>query len=179
MGALADDGVGLFLAEHFEAAHQKVGTFRIVGGQKQGGNVAGYFCLTDGTVVHSVAGPVDAQTFLREARWAVDLRNLAVTEARGSVEKYRAAVRRGHLERLEADTGHKLPPNTLPRITTLAPPVPPRSLLQTRAAARLGKQDQVHLLLAYYPLPRLQDAYPVVFEQVLGEKVSTLPVATR
>ena len=87
----------MFLAEHFEAAHQKVGTFRIVGGQKQGGNVAGYFCLTDGTVV---AGPVNAETFLREARWAVDLRNLAVTEARGSVEKYRAAVRRGHLERL-------------------------------------------------------------------------------
>jgi len=134
--------------------------------------------LTDGTVVHAVAGPLDAKAFLREARWAVDLRNLAVTEARGDVAKYRAAIRKGHLERLAADTGHTVPPSNLARITTQAPPVPQRALLQSRAAAGLGRQDQVHLLLAYNPLPRLEDTYPIVFEQVLGEKVSSLPVAT-
>src|SRR5206468_11341356 len=105
-----------FIGEHFEAAQQKVGTFRIVDGQKQGGNVASYFCLTDGTLVHAVAGPLDAKAFLREARWAVDLRNLAVTEARGDVAKYRSAIRNGHVERLAADTGHTVPPSNLARI---------------------------------------------------------------
>ncbi|HJZ58979.1 MAG TPA: hypothetical protein VKE74_28810, partial [Gemmataceae bacterium] len=91
------------MAEHFEATHQKVGTFRVVDGVKTGGNVASYFCLADGTVIHAVAGPVDAATFLREARWAVDLRQLAITESAGDVWKYRSAVRKGHLERLAAE----------------------------------------------------------------------------
>ncbi len=148
-------------------------------GQKQGGNAASYFCLSDGTVLHAVAGPVKAETFLREARWAVDLRNLAITEARGDVGAYRAAVRRAHLERVREGTGYDLPPNTLPRLTRHAPPVPHRTLLRSRAATALGKPDQVSLLLAYYPLPRLEHLYPIVFEEVLGEKVSSLPVATR
>jgi hypothetical protein len=44
----------------------------------------------------------------------------------------------------------------------------------------LGKgrplQAQVHTLLAAYPLVKLEQVYPVVFERILGEKVSTLPV---
>jgi hypothetical protein len=150
-----------------------------VNGQKQGGNVAGYFCLSDGTVIHAVAGPLNAATFLRKARWAVDLRNLAITEARGNVGAYRAVVRRGHLERLEQATGYDLPPNTLPRLTRYAPPIPHRELLHSPAAARLDRADRVNLLLAYYPLPRIEQFYAIVFEEVLGEKVSTLPVATR
>ena len=44
----------------FVSSFQKVATFRIVaGGQKQGGNVASYFCAPDGRVLHIVAGPVD------------------------------------------------------------------------------------------------------------------------
>ena len=179
MGAFSDDAVGKFLNENFEATHQKVGTFRIVNGQKQGGNVASYFCLSDGTVLHAVAGPVDAESFLREARWAVDLRNLAITEARGDVGAYRAVVRRGHLERLWEGTGYDLPPNTLPRLTRNAPPVPHRALLRTRAAGALSRPDRMSLLVAYYPLARLEQLYPIVFEEVLGEKVSSLPVATR
>jgi hypothetical protein len=41
---------------------------------------------------------------------------------------------------------------------------------------RLGKQGQVHALLAYYPMPKIQQLYPIVFEDVLNEKLSTLPV---
>jgi hypothetical protein len=156
-----------------------VGTFRVVNGQKQGGNVASYFCLADGTVVHAVAGPVNAQTFLQEARWAVDVRKLTVTESRGDVARYRATLRRGHLERLQADAGLVLNPNVLPRITAQAPPVPPVALLRTPVAQRLGQQQQVNLLLASAPLPRLEQLYPLVFEQMLGEKTSTLPVVTR
>ena len=38
------------------SSFQRVGTFRIVGKQKQGGNVATYFCAPDGRVLHSGSG---------------------------------------------------------------------------------------------------------------------------
>ena len=46
--------------------------WNIVGATKQGGNVASYFCAQDGRVLHVVAGPVNAQTLLREAKWVVE-----------------------------------------------------------------------------------------------------------
>lgn len=167
------------MADNFEATHQKVGTFRVVNGQKQGGNVASYFCLSDGTVVHAVAGPLNAAQYLQELRWAVDLRKLAASEAGGDAAKYRAALRKGHLERLKAESGLKLPPNTLPAILHGPPPVPTNTQLRTKAGRELGTQAQVHALLAYYPLPKIQQLYTIVFEDVLKEKVSTLPVVTK
>ena len=65
MNALANPEVGAFLNKHFVSSFQKVATFQIVNGQKQGGNVASYFCAPDGRVLHCVAGPVDAGTMLR------------------------------------------------------------------------------------------------------------------
>jgi len=62
VNALANAEVGRFLNEHFVSSFQKVATFKIVGGQKQGGNVASYFCAPDGRVLHAIAGPVDAAT---------------------------------------------------------------------------------------------------------------------
>ena len=41
----------------------------------------------------------------------------------------------------------------------------------------LGNLGQVHLLLAVGSLPRLDQVYPVVFEKILNEKISTNPVA--
>ncbi len=43
MNALANDEVGKYLNEFFVSSYQKVATFKIVGNQKQGGNVASYF----------------------------------------------------------------------------------------------------------------------------------------
>jgi hypothetical protein len=151
----------------------------VVNGVKVGGNVAAYFCLSDGTVVHAVAGPLNARQFLQEARWAVDLRKLAATEAGGNVAKYRAAIRKGHLERLHAETGLNLPSHTLPRITAGAPPVPTNHQILHRNGRAAGNQGRVHILLAYYPLPKLQQLYTIVFEDILREKVSTLPVITK
>lgn len=58
------------------AAHQQVGSFEVVNNQgqlqKNGGNVASYFCTPDGRVVHAVAGPVSASELLVEAQWAVE-----------------------------------------------------------------------------------------------------------
>ena len=171
--------MGRFIGENFEATHQKVGTFQIVNGQKQGGNVASYFCLSDGTVVHAVAGPLDAQQFLREAKWAIEVRKLAMTEAAGESARYRSTIRKAHLERLAAEHGLPLQAKVLPRITAGGPPTPSSSTLRLPTARALGTQGQVHLLLAYYPLPRLEQVYPLVFEGILKEKLSTLPVQSR
>lgn len=58
------------------AAHQQVGSFEVVNNQgqlqKNGGNVASYFCTPDGRVVHAVAGPVSPSELLAEAQWAVE-----------------------------------------------------------------------------------------------------------
>jgi hypothetical protein len=171
--------VGLYLADNFESTYQKVGTFRVVNGQKQGGNVATYFCLADGTVVHAVAGVLTAKQFLQEARWAVDTRKLAITQAGGDVTKYRGTLRKGHQERLTAEHGLTIPAAALPKISPYGPPVPQAGTLRLSGARGAGQQGQVHALLAYHPLPKLDQLYPIVFEQILGEKLSTLPVVVK
>jgi hypothetical protein len=167
------------VTDNFESTYQKVGTFRVVDGVKIGGNVASYFCLSDGTVIHAVAGPLNAKQYLQELRFAVDLRKTAASDAGGDVAKYRAAIRKGHLERLASESGLRLPPNTLPANLNGPPPVPTTNQIRTKAGRELGNQGQIHALLAYYPLPKLQQLYTIVFEEVLKEKVSTLPVVTK
>lgn len=87
MGALSDDRVGAYVNEHFVTAYQKVGTFQVrdigVNGrvQKNGGNVASYFCRPDGRVIHAVAGVIPAERFLSEARFAVEVHKMALTAA--------------------------------------------------------------------------------------------------
>ncbi len=165
------------MADNFEATYQKVGTFQIVDGVKVGGNVASYFCLSDGTVIHAVAGPLNARQYLQELRWAVDLRKLAASESGGSIAKYRAVLRKGHLERLAGiGGGHQ---NGLPAIAAGPPPVPTVAPLRPKNGRVLDNQGQVHTLLAHYPLPKIQQLYTIVFEDVLKEKVSTLPVVTK
>ena len=91
----------------------------------------------------------------------------------------RQAVRRGHLERLLAEHGVNQPATAMPKVGAGPPPVPQAELVRRAAVRRLGRQGQVHALLATYPLARLDQVYPIVFEGVLGEKVSTLPVLTK
>lgn len=62
----------------FVAAHQQAGDFEAVfldgkAVEKNGGNVASYFCTPEGRVVNAVLGPVGADALLREAQWAVDV----------------------------------------------------------------------------------------------------------
>ena len=93
MNALANPEVGKYLNESFVCSFQKVATFRIVNGQKQGGNVASYFCAPDGRVLHVVAGPVDAPTLLREARWVVETSRRLIKESQGDGAKFKAPLR--------------------------------------------------------------------------------------
>ena len=112
MGALTSPEVGKFVKEHFVSSFQKVATFKIVNGQKQGGNVASYFCAPDGRVLHCVAGPVDAATMLREAKWVVDGVKKAMEENRKTEVPFKALFRRWHAERLRQEYGLVIEPAT-------------------------------------------------------------------
>src|SRR5205823_6407644 len=96
---------GKYLNENFCSSFQKVATFRIVGAQKQGGNVASYFCAPDGRVLHVVAGPVDAATLLREAKWVVALTEKAMKDSKGNGGTFKAIFRKAHADRLSAEHG--------------------------------------------------------------------------
>lgn len=118
MNALANPEVGKFLNENFVCSFQKVATFRIVGNQKQGGNVASYFCAPDGRVLHIVAGPVNADQLLREAKWVVATTERAMKESKGDGAAFKAIFRKAHAERLRTEDGLVVQP------VTYDPPTP-------------------------------------------------------
>jgi hypothetical protein len=156
------------------AAFQKVGTFRIAGGQKQGGNVASYFCTPTGQVLHILAGPVNGEALLREARWVVETWKLAVLEGREEVAQLRAFFRAAHAERLRQEHGEHVRGQAL---ATQEVPAALAALLDHPRFRGMSRQGQVHLLLSAAPLPRVGEVYQVVFERLLGERISTSPVA--
>ncbi len=217
MNALANPEVGSYLDRHFVSAFQKVATFRIVNGQKQGGNVAAYFCAPDGRVLHAVAGPVDAATMLREARWTVENAKKAVEESTRTETPFKLVFRRLHAERLRQEYGLVVEPLAFdapealeegpltyrdPSGRPLLRPLPPPpidgpdvslKLRQEAAAAapgakevrdrcgkpwRLPNAGQVHQILAAHSLVKIEKLYATVFENILGEKVTTAPVVT-
>jgi hypothetical protein len=179
VSALANQEVGVYLNRHFVAAFQKVATFQVNGGQKQGGNVASYFCTADGLVLHAIAGPVNSMMFLREARWANETYELALLENRKAPEQLRAFFRKAHLDRLKQGRhmrpGPALNVDRLP--TTAATPAALGKLLDHNGHLGLDNPGKIHLLLAVAPLPQVQQVYQVVFEKILNEKISTNPVA--
>jgi hypothetical protein len=216
VNALANEEVGKYINEYFVSAFQKVATFRIVGKQKQGGNVAAYFCAPDGRVLHVVAGPVNAATMLKEAKWVVETAKSAVKEAKNNGAKFKAIFRKAHAKRLRAEFGLVVDPVTFdppvdednkgaltyrdPSGRPLAPKLPPPPIdgpdvhfkLKQEAAkaasgARmirdrrgrpwvLGNQGRVHMLMAAHSLVKIEKVYGSVFENILGEKVTTKPV---
>ncbi len=151
--------MGNYLNGNFIATYQKVGTFTINGGQKQGGNVASYFCTPEGRVLHTIAGPVDADALLREARWVVETAKLAALDGAKSELHLRGFWRKAHSDRLQNE--HHVDFSRLGRLNH---------------RLHLNNQGKVHLLLATAPLPRLEQIYKLVFEKILNEKVSTAPV---
>jgi len=112
VNALASPEVGKYLNEYYCSSFQKVATFKIVGAQKQGGNVASYFCAPDGRVLHVVAGPVDANTLLHEAKWVVETTKKAMAESKGNGGQFKAYFRKAHAERLKNEHGLVVEPVT-------------------------------------------------------------------
>ena len=174
MGALNNPEVGKYIDEHCVASYQKVATFKIVNGQKQGGNVASYFCTPEGRVLHAIAGPVDAETFLREARWANDTYQLALT-GNPPTEQVQRFMRKAHLERLQRQHGVPLPAHRLPSPAAINAKTLDLLLAQNHKLA-LDNAGKVHLLLAVGAMPRLEHVYAPLFERILNEKISTNPV---
>jgi len=113
--------VGKYLNEFFVASFQKVGTFHIVGNQKQGGNVAAYFCAPDGRVLHCVAGAVDAATLLREARWVVETTKTCLAESKGDGGRFKVALRRAHAEKLRNEHGLNVEPVVFDPVVEMDP----------------------------------------------------------
>ena len=105
VNALANPAVGKYVNEYFCSSFQKVATFKIVGKAKQGGNVATYFCAPDGRVLHCIAGPVDANTMLREAKWVVETTQKAIKDSKGDGAKFKVAMRKAHADKLRRDFG--------------------------------------------------------------------------
>jgi hypothetical protein len=218
VNALANPEVGRFIGTHFVASFQKVATFRIVNGQKQGGNVASYFCAPDGRVLHVVAGPVDAATMLREAKWVVESAKRAIEESRKTGTPFKTLFRRWHADRLRAEFGLVVEPSVTdapqasdddplqfrdPTGRPLVPVLPPPPIqgpdvsfkdavaagarLEAAKAApaecgrrcrEIGTGWRVHQILAAHALIRIEKVYGTVFENILGEKISTQPVVT-
>ena len=171
MNALADQRVADYFNDNFVCTYLKVGTFQIVNGQKQGGNVASYFCLDDGSVVHAIPGKVGADTLLTESRWAYETRKSALTLStdfvKGDVDlkKCKEQLRRSHTESYYAEQN----PGLLGRNT-----LPPLPMNMPRHGSQ---QAQVHWLLGRSPLANLNDVYPIVWTKVLGEQLSSRSVA--
>ena len=222
MNALANPEVGKFINENFVSSFQKVATFRIVSGQKQGGNVASYFCAPDGRVLHVIAGPVDAATMLREAKWVVETTEKAMDECKDDGAKFKAFFRKAHAERLKAEHGLTVEPVTYdlpadpeaggaltyndPSGRPLAPKLPPppvdgpdvtikaaapalalqekeakadgaRELLDRRGGRwQLGNQGRVELLMSAHCMDKIETLYGTIFQDILGEQISTKPV---
>jgi hypothetical protein len=224
VGALTNPEVGKFINENCVSSFQKVATFKIVGNQKQGGNVASYFCAPDGRVLHVIPGPVDAGTMLREAKWIVGVTEKAIAEAKGDGAKFKAIIRKAHADRLLAEHGLQVEPVTFdppveqdpnsaltyndPTGRPLAPKLPPPPIdgpdvrlneVQNRAALakqaeaakapgardlvdrkggrwQLGNVGRAHMLLAVHGMGKLETMYGTVFQEILGERISTRPV---
>ncbi len=221
MNALANAEVGTYVNEFFCCSYQKVATFKIVGRQKQGGNVATYFCAPDGRVLHCIAGPVNAGQFLQEAKWVVDTAKKAIAYASDDGARFKAYMRQAHAQKLKLESGLAVEPITFdppelqndndaltyrdPTGRSLAPKLPPppldgpdvqikaeelqkrqfneakapgAALIRDRAGRtwQLGNQGRVDQILAAHCMIKIEKVYGTIFENILGEKISTKPV---
>jgi len=70
--------------------------------QKNGGNVASYFCTPDGHVIHAVTGPVAAGELLDAAKWAVTNYTEATQGRAGEVP---ATLARAHRDAVHDSNG--------------------------------------------------------------------------
>lgn len=174
MNALANETVGDFVNEHFVSASQKVGTFRIVNGEKQGGNVASYFCRPDGTVVHAIPGQVNARKFLSEARFAVELDKLARLNGDKDPLKNKLTVADAHRKRVKLEQA------------ALKGDIDSELLgfggWGDKFDVKFGlldTQTQVSAVLMQSPLPKLDKLYPFVWEKILKELLNVSPVVVK
>ena len=194
MNALADPKVGKLINKHFIASFQRVGSFKIEGKQKQGGNVATYFCAPDGRVLNAIAGPVDAKTMLEEAEWTILKTREAIKESKGSADRFKTLLRRYHAERLQEKYGARVTPilkdQAMQTLDTalayrdadgrkLAPILSLPPIENEGEVRQLPNGGKVHRLLAAHAGAKIEHLYGAVFQGILNEKVTTKPVQSK
>jgi hypothetical protein len=118
--------VAAFFRDHFVAAYQQVGSFEVVDEhgtlQRNGGNVASYFCTPEGRVIDAVTGPVSGDELLDESRWAVSSYEDAKTEGARDIpallaRAHRLASSRGGNRGQQAAIHKLLAGNPLPPLS--------------------------------------------------------------
>ena len=124
-------------------------------------------------MLHVLAGPVDATTLLREARWVVETWKLALLEKKEDPLQLSAFFARAHADRLRREHGLTLSEDHQLRNAST---VDLTNFLDQSANRRLSRQGRVHLLLACTSPLQIEQVYKLVFEKILGETVSTSPV---
>jgi hypothetical protein len=178
VGALANQEVGDYLNKYFASSYQKISNFTITANkQKQGGNVASYFCTPDGRVLHAVVGPVSAAKLLEEARWTEETWKLAELHEYKTLTQLQNLFRKAHLERLSKEFGVQLNAKQLPPLERADAAYVIGSKHVMYLLNRSGdQQTKVHLLLAAYSAPKIGRVYATVFESILNQEISTVPV---
>jgi hypothetical protein len=124
-------------------------------------SVVTYFCLSNGTVLHAIAGPVSAEVFLREINWMLETRKTAAAEYQKDKTRYAAVFRKAHTERyfeMVADSRGML---QIPPVVPLRLPIP--------CPANVSSQAKVHHLLGSRALPELKAISDRVFASVTKE----------
>lgn len=189
--------MGEFIEQHFVAAFQQAGDFEVVrvNGrlQKNGGNVASYFCTPAGRVIHAVGKQVPPQRLLQEAEWALDLYRRTLAEAPDNLKRQFKIVEEAHLAKLHTNPGdydrrvaEHLPRaretarkmaqdyagqrGTNPYETLRISHVDPPELIARRRAAESFGGDPAHQILAAEPLVMFSHVRKRAFEKLSGEK---------
>ena len=185
--ALAKPEVGDFLSKHFVSVYDKVGTFEVSVASdgktpnKNGGNVAAFFCTPNGQVIHVAAGPRTAEAFLAEAKWAKTVyaeiladRSLGAMQARADHgSRMAAALRQAHASALRLLSEPKA---TGPHVELVRHTPASDSKLQGLEAAGRRQRQQVHALLQTKSYEPIAVIGPEVYSHILGEKVTRDPV---
>lgn len=186
--------IGELIKKHFVASFQRVGSFKIEGKQKQGGNVATYFCAPDGRVLNAIAGPVDAKTMREEAEWTIHKTREAIKESKGNADKFKALLRTYHAERLQERYGARVTPilkdQAMQNLATalayrdadgrkLAPVLPLPTIENQGELRQLPNIAKTHQLLAAHAGAKIENLYGAVFQGILNEKVTTKPVQVK
>lgn len=103
--------------------------------QRNGGNVASYFCTPEGRVVHAVTGPIKAEELLEEAKWAVKSYNKAM---RGGGEDALTQIGRAHQDAAAVVSNNQK--RAVHRLLASAPLPPIRNVFQEVFERILGQR---------------------------------------
>lgn len=161
--------------------------------QKNGGNVASYFCTPDARIIHAVGKPVSANRLLAEARWAVDTYNGVVKQAPKNRVSQARLLQRAHLAALRITIEEfgrhywqELPRAREEFVEQMQSIVQRRSegkydrrsrdrvvpfeLVARRRAVRHFAGDRAHQILAAEPLASFPQVSRRLFEKLTGER---------